>query len=246
MVDPAALLWMGLIALFILQCRRKHYLEAAIVGGLVVLLTVFGGTSVTEQLLKALERPYYSSVPLSVPEADVVVVLGGHLSSGDAEPHGFDAGYAFDRVIAGVELIRAGKGKLLLLGGGAAGLPPNQVTEYSLIEPWISRWNLSDVPVEHIGLRANTYEEAEAVKEMMDSRGWTNVTLVTSAWHMKRSEAVFRTAGVNVQPVACDFLTFPSRPSYLIPQTFNLVRLNVFIREKIGWAYYRARGWITD
>ena len=125
MVDPAALLWMGLIALFIFQCRRKHYGEAGIVGCFVVLLTVFGGTSVPDQLLRSLERPYYSTAPLSVQEADVVVVLGGHLSAGEGEPHGFDSERAFDRLIAGIELIRAGKGKLLLLGGGAAGLPPS-------------------------------------------------------------------------------------------------------------------------
>jgi uncharacterized SAM-binding protein YcdF (DUF218 family) len=246
LLDPAALLWLGLIGLCLFQIRRKRYLEASIVGCFILLLTVFGGTTVPDHLTRALESPYFSEEPLSVSEADVVIVLGGHLSLGAGEPHGFDAGEAIDRLLTGVELVRAGKGKLLLLGGGAAGLGPDKVTEFSVVEPWVSSWNLLDVPMEHIGICANTFEEAEAVKTLMDLRSWSKVILVTSAWHMKRSEAVFRSRGVNVQPVACDFRSFPSRPSYLIPQAGKLVGLGVYLREKIGWHYYRARGWITD
>jgi uncharacterized SAM-binding protein YcdF (DUF218 family) len=246
LVDPAALLWLGLIALCLFQIRRKHYLEAGIVGCLVLLLTVFGGTTVPDHLTRALESPYFSEDPLSVSEADVVIVLGGHLSLGAGEPHGFDSGDAVDRLLAGVALIRAGKGKLLLMGGGAAGMGPNKVTEFSVVEPWISSWNLLDVPVEHVGLCANTFEEAKAVRRLVDSRGWKRVILVTSALHMKRAEGVFRSAGVPVIPVACDFRSFPLPRAYMIPQSGRLRGLGALLNEKIGWAYYRARGWIKD
>ncbi|MBT5706355.1 YdcF family protein [Verrucomicrobia bacterium] len=244
LVDPAALLWLGLIFLFLFQIRRKHYLEASIVGGFVFLLTVFGGTTVSDHLTRGLESPYFSEEPMSVSEADVVLVLGGHLSLGAGEPHGFDSGESIDRLLAGVELVRAGKGKLLLMGGGAAG--PSQASEFSVIEPWVSSWNLLDVPLEHIGLCANTFEEAKAVKLLVDSRGWSRVILVTSALHMKRAEGVFRSAGVPVIPVACDFRSFPLPPAYLIPSARRLRGLGAFLNERIGWAYYRSRGWITD
>lgn len=246
LIDPAAILWIGLIALCYFQCRRKHYLEAGIVGGFIVFLTVFGGTTTTDHLVRNLESPYYSEDPLAVPEADVVIVLGGHLSSGEGEPHGFDSGEAIDRLLAGIELVRNGKGKLLLLGGGGAGLPPSKLTEFSVVEPWISSWNLLDVPVEHIGLQANTYEEARAVQEMAESRGWSQIILVTSALHMRRAEAVFKGAGVVVTPVACDFRSYPMWPAYLVPSAGRLYDFRSFLHEEIGWIYYASRGWITD
>lgn len=43
----------------------------------------------------------------------------------------------------------------------------------------------------------------------MESRGWQRAMLVISAIHMRRAEAVFRTTGVNIVLVACDFKSVP-------------------------------------
>ena len=171
LVDPVAILWLLLIVLGIFWLARKRYRPALIVFSVVAFLTVFGGTGVSGWLLATLERPYYRENPLNVPDADIVFVLGGHVRRGDGELHGFDARESVDRLLAGVALARAGKAKVLLLGGGAAGDEGPQISEYAATKDWLESWNLP-VAIEHLGILKNTYEEVRAAKILMEERQW--------------------------------------------------------------------------
>ena len=113
------------------------------------------------------------------------------------------------------------------------------------------RWKLIDSPVLHLGICANTHEEALKTMEMIKLKGWRSVYLVTSASHMRRSEAVFRSAGIKTIPVACDFQGYPPSGEWrfserytLLPQSVRLNLLRVYLHEQVGWLYYRSRGWI--
>ena len=93
-----------------------------------------------------------------------------------------------------------------------------------------------------------TRDEAVRVHELVKSKNWETLYLVTSAWHMKRAEAVFRKHGVNVQPVGCDFkgyaTTAKKRRWKLFPQSGNFQKLYELAHEMVGYQYYRWRGWI--
>ena len=244
LLDPAALLWLALIVYAIIQCRRKRYIEASFSTIVALLLSAFGGTTLTEQLVRTLEEPYYLGLSEEIAVSDVVLVLGGHASSAEGEPHGFDAGAAFDRVLTGIELVRSGKGGRLFLGGGAAGSSQPLVPEFDLINPWIERWELLDLPVGHLGLCRNTREEALKARKMADEQGWGRVILVTSALHMRRAEAVFEKTGLDVAPIACDFRSKPTGPNVLIPSSGRLYLLRAYLHEIVGVFSYRIRGWI--
>ncbi len=246
LIDPVALVWLGIICLAVFLWRRKRYAESSVLFGVCVMLSLFGGSTLPHVLIASIEKPYFGTELSQVPEADVVIVLGGHVSIGEGEPHGFDSGDAIDRVLAGVELIRAGKGKLLLMGGGAADPPPHKLTEYDVIKPWLERWDLVDTPVRHLQLCRNTFEEAQAVRRMKEEEDWAEIILVTSAIHMRRAEAVFESAGVSVTPVACDFRSLPRRHNYLIPSSSGLLNLRYWLHETVGIQTYRWRGWIKD
>ena len=248
LIDPAALIWLSLLILAAFHYCRKHRLEASVHLGLALLLSLFAGTSFGSVLIYGLEKPYYREGETKVEEGSVVVVLGGYLNAATWEPHGFDAGSAVDRLLAGVELVRSGKAELLLLGGGSADWRFSK-TEASVVTPWAERWNLIDVPIENIGLCRNTREEALAVQLFLETRGLERVVLVTSALHMKRAEAVFRKVGVAVEPVACDFssdaMILGEPFDYnLIPKSGRMTDLHRYLRECVGWMAYRARGWI--
>ena len=113
-----------------------------------------------------------------------------------------------------------------------------------MIEPWIKRWDLTDVPVDTLGDAGNTYGESQAVKKLMDDNGWSKIFLVTSASHMPRSQAVFESSGVKVIPVACDFQSNPLSRWTFFPSSGGLDELRLFLIEKAGWLYYRTKGWI--
>ena len=65
--------------------------------------------------------------------------------------------------------------------------------------------------------------------------------LVTSAWHMKRSEAEFRKYFKNVQPLPAGFLySSPTGASAVrfIPQSQYLLKNTLIFREYVGRLWY--------
>ena len=244
LLQPVVMIWLVLIAMGGWQVYRKQYRWAGVNGAMVLFLFLFGSTTLPDWLLGSLEKPYLNSKLDANATADAVVVLGGYTSGGEEEPTGLDAGEAFDRILTGVELIRAGRAKRLYVGGGNFEIDSGVKSELSVIEPWLNRWNLTDVPIATLGDCGNTYGEARAVKKLMDENGWEKIFLVTSAWHMPRARAVFESSGVVVIPVGCDFRSVPGGSQVFFPQNSRLGLMRIYLQEKVGWMYYRSKGWI--
>ena len=220
-------------------------------GFTVILIFVVGGTPLSNNLLSTLEQPYFRKSLETVPVCDAVVVLGGALKkhAGVEEPLGFDASDSSDRFLAGIHLIKRGKATNLVLGGGSFGSAQNKQSESKVLSTWVESWQLIDATVHQLGICANTREEAVRVAEMVKKFNWTRLILVTSAAHMRRAESVFKSSGVDVIPVACDFQGYPKRGSFLdrwrvLPSSGRFITMKNYLHEKVGWLYYRSRGWI--
>ena len=243
LLQPVALLWVALIAMGGWQVYRKQYRWAGINGAFVLILFILGSTSASRALIGTLERPFLAGADANA-TADAVIVLGGFTSGGREEPAGMDVGDAFDRVLAGLELVKSGRAKQIVFGGGWFESSEGRQSELSVLEPWLKRMNLADVPVSSLGTCANTYEESVAAKKLMDENGWERVFLVTSAWHLPRAWAVFESSGVKVIPVGCDFRSVPGDSWVLFPQLRRLDNFRIYLTEKVGWMYYRSKGWV--
>ncbi len=244
LLQPVVIIWIILIAMCVWQLIKKEYRWSLINGCLVSFMFLFGSTPLSGWLIDTLEKPYLNILLDDNATADAVVVLGGYTSGGDEELTGIDANDSFDRILTAIELIREGRADRLYVGGGMTGTGENKKSEHSVIEPWIKRWDLTDVPVDTLGDAGNTYGESQAVKKLMDDNGWSKIFLVTSASHMPRSQAVFESSGVKVIPVACDFKSIPLSRWTFFPSSWRLDKLRVFLIEKAGWLYYRTKGWI--
>ena len=244
LLHPVAIIWLILIAMCGWQFYKRQHRWAAINGGMVLFLFLFGSTTLSSSLIGTLEKPYIGGIIDRNATADAVVVLGGYVSGGDEELTGIDASGAFDRILTGIELVRAGKADRLFVGGGLFKTDDGKKSEFSVIEPWIRRWDLTDVPIDTLGDSGNTYGESQAVRKLMHKNGWSKIFLVTSAWHMPRAQAVFESSWVEVIPVGCDFRSIPKGKLKFFPQSDRLESLHMFLREKFGWIYYRSKGWI--
>ena len=251
LLNPVALVWLVLVG-FCGWCIYRRRTKLAIgSGGMVVVLYILGASPFSSWLLGKLEHPYIREGWKGLPAADAIVVLGGALGAGKMrEPTGFNVGSNFDRFLAGIELVHLGKAPNLVLGGGSAKTGGRINTEAELLEPWLKRQQLN-VKILDLGVCANTREEARRVLELKEEYGWKRIILVTSAWHMRRAEAVFRSTGVGIIPVACDFSgSHPGGQSpffqrYLpVPVGGRLEQFRMYLHEEFGWLYYRSRGWI--
>ena len=99
-----------------------------------------------------------------------------------------------------------------------------------------------------------TAEEAQDIDQLAQQQGWNRILLVTSAVHMPRSLSTFRQrSGLEVIPVTCDFL-LPGRQHFgkpalgslvqdLLPDAGALYLSSVALKEHLGLALYRLKGW---
>ena len=177
--------------------------------------------------------------------------MGGNERASAYDVYGFAIGQSDERILTAAELVRLGKAKTLVLGGSAEGIPGRPgVPTMALVRNWLVSSGLATTRVTHLGICANTHDEAIEFRRLKDAEGWQRVILVTSALHMRRAEAVFRKQGVDVTPVACDFQVygvsggsgsgFPSP----FPRQRRLDLLSLYLHEQIGWWVYKWRGWI--
>ena len=152
-----------------------------------------------------------------------------------------------DRFFAGLELFRTGKAPRLLFTGGSSPFRPGQLPEgqHYLQEAavlGVPEAAMSSTPPVH-----NTAEEAVAIRRLLPARQ-SRVLLVTSAFHMRRSQRLFEHQGIQVLPFPVDFQARgrwagpPWRdPIQWLPSASALNSSTHALRELLGRLVYRAR-----
>ena len=225
-------------------------------GGGIALIWLFAMPFTSRQLIWGLEEQSAALTPVVIPKADAVVVLGGGLRPALAPRQGVEVAEGGDRLLTGLRLMRQGKARLLVASGGRVSFTAGDPA------PPEAHW-ARDLAVE-LGLPAGqillnaqsrtTAEEARDIGALGRARNWRRVLLVTSAFHMPRSLASFRQrSGLEVIPVACDY-QLPSRQNFrkptaghviksALPDAEHLFLSSVALKEHLGLALYRLRGW---
>ena len=249
--EPLGLFWLLLLLLIAWRAYRREWNRLVLPALLAAVTFVFCSTSLSNHLLASLERPYAGVDISKLPQADAVVMLGGQIAASANDIFRFHVTDAADRVITAIELVRQGKARALVFGGGDHGAGPGGLTEGEALEHWIRAWQVSNanVPIYILGSSTSTREEAERAKTLIQREGWHRIILVTSAFHMKRSEAVFRNLNIPVTCVACDFRalsSFEEMGSFgLFPRLGGLEMLGIYLHEEVAWWMYRLRGWVA-
>ncbi len=249
--DPCAWVWFGLLAAAAWNFRRRARKAAWLLAGLAVLLSLVEALRVPERLLAGKERSYWlapdpAANPQAFAGAQAVVMCGGVLNVSARDFTGANYTDAVNRFLKAVELAKLLQ-RPLVLGGGLAG-GADTLLESVFERKWLASWGQTDLQVLELGRCENTHDEALSAAKIARDQGWTNIVLVTSAYHMDRALAVFQHAGLQVIPIGCDFHAMPalSRKTSLkiLPSTGSAENLRRYLTESVGLAYYRLRGWI--
>lgn len=92
-----------------------------------------------------------------------------------------------------------------------------------------------------------THDDIRYLKPLLAGAGIDRVLLVTPATDMRRAEAVFHRAGIDVTPVATAS-SVPSNPFITLrphlPSVSGLSGSSRVVHEWLGYAFYRVRGWL--
>lgn len=250
LLEPPALVWLILSLIIVPHLRRRRWRALLLPGFAWVVLTVTGSLPVSHHLLASLEDDWVPVSLAALPECDAIVMLGGGLEPSANEPAGMHLQVGADRLFTALELARQGKGRELVIGGGVFDLQGGgRISEADGVREWIKKdWPGITIPLRSLGGCADTHDEAVRVAALVREKGWTRVILVTSAFHMTRSKAVFEKAGVPVLPVPCNYLSGPMRGRpvawFAVPNAAYLATFETWMHETVGWWGYRMRGWI--
>ncbi len=184
----------------------------------------------------------------SVPTADAIVMLGGAVGMPRPPRRHPDLNDASDRVWHATRLYRAGKAPLVIASGGTLPWKDQRYREAPIMQTLLTDWGVSADSILLESNSANTYQNATYTAELVAKHGFDRVLLVTSALHMRRALATFRSAGVPAVPAATDYQVVEEEQTMLdlAPDVGALSGSTAAIREYVGYLVYRWRGWIES
>lgn len=240
-LNLSTLLVLAALVLCFVRLRRWAF-AAGLAAFLVLALSTW--TTLGALLLHPLEDRFARPADLPA-DVDGIVVLGGGLEGGiNLVRGGYDLNASGDRFVETAVLARrfpdarilisGGRASLLLAGEGDAESGPRLLEALGVAR---SRMILED-------RSRDTYENALFSRRLADPKPGETWLLVTSAFHMPRSVAVFQKAGFPVLPWPCDYKTAGDETFGLAADNpiDSLQNATTAIREWIATLAYWATG----
>jgi len=240
-VDPICIVFILLVIAFFVVLRSAKKKSGALVLLLaIVLLYGFSIEPVSNYLSWNLEKDYIQERPNpGKTSVDVVVVLGGGVydirTLGETFPHRETTA----RVVHGVQMFKTYKARQLV----CAGKGERQITEAAVMARLAEDLGVPKEKIRPDEKSGNTYEHAVEFDKMFSDKN-IRIGLVTSAFHMKRSEIEFRKYFKNVTPLPAGYLySSPAGTPALryIPQSVRLFDNALILREFVGRLWYSMK-----
>ncbi len=247
---PVGLAGVLLLISFFLKSRKWR---SRLVFGGFLLIWLMGNNWTASFLLRSLEWQYLPRE--KYPQADAIVILGGGTLPAEFPRQTVELNFAGDRVIYGARLYKAGVAPVVVVTGGNL---PWTSTEGSPATDMVEFLVFLGVPEEAILVEsesANTYENAFNTREILESFSADTIILVTSPLHMPRSVPLFEKQGFTTIPAPTDYTvtrsqnqkpfsqTWPDLFFSLFPSASALNDTTLALKEYVGIAVYRLRGW---
>lgn len=241
--QPANLSLLTLLAatLLLLAGRRRAGMTLVVLLALSAL--VISTVPIGAWLLRPLEERFARVEPVGT--VDGIIVLGGAVEPritavrGEAALNG-----AAERMVAFVALARRHPRAALVFAGGSGVLWDQQHKEAMVARRLLRDLGLGERPVAYEDASRNTRENGVNAMALVKPRTGERWLLVTSARQMPRAVGVFRKIGWDVVAYPTDYLTAGDEAvSPWIDLAGGVALLTAGLREWIGLAWYRLRGW---
>jgi uncharacterized SAM-binding protein YcdF (DUF218 family) len=241
---------LALQAVGLVAWARGHRKAAAAAIGTGFAVLLFASLPAGSNGFRGRVERLYLPLPMeAIPTADAIVVLGGGIGPPLPPRRSADLGPAADRVLHAARLYRAGKAPVVIASGGtvpwrASGTEGAHSMRGLLVEWGVPREAIIEEAASH-----DTHTNCVRTRELAEQRGYGRVLLVTSALHMRRALATCRSAGLDAVPAPTDYAVVDGRgddPLRYVPTPTALNTNHQVLRELLGYAVYRFRGWITD
>jgi uncharacterized SAM-binding protein YcdF (DUF218 family) len=240
-LDPLFIVFILLLTTLIIFLRNSKKKSDALLLFLCIILIYGAGIApVANYLCYYLEKDYMHNQNTGTKNnIDAVVVLGSGTKNINALKSTFNESMESLRLLHAAVVFHETGAKYLVCSGKGDGKVSEAKTMAKLAEEL-------GVPKEKIMIEPdsiNTGENAAKVSRLLDNKD-LRIGLVTSAFHMKRSEREFKKYFHNVLPLPAHYLY--SSPSgnviiQYIPQSEELNKTSVAFKEIIAQLWYRLK-----
>lgn len=230
-----------IIALILLMLTRKRRTGLFILTTGTILLLVLSVPPLSQRALLTLEQTY--PILETPPDAQWIVVLGGGSRGNDNWPPATRLGESsLYRIAEGVRLAKLLPDARIITSGGCGN---EDISTAHLMKQTAVSWGIDPERIIVHSTPRNTAQEALEVASIADTKDV--IILVTSAFHMQRSMALFQGRGVSAVPAPAGHLIDPAPQNrhigHFLPSSGNLKYAEIFLWEKIGkaWAFLRGQ-----
>jgi len=197
-------------------------------------------------LMRPLENRFPAIAVQDLAKADVVVMLGGMIDANSRRGSRPEFGSAVDRLSASLEIIFHKKADFVLVSGGSGLMLQGGLREGDVLRNYLAAQGFSAQKILSESVSRNTRENAVESGKIISARRLTKIVLVTSAFHMPRSVACFRKAGIEVIPYPVDYRAAErsSFPESFFPSAQGIDDFSTAVRELVGLLAYKLAGYI--
>jgi uncharacterized SAM-binding protein YcdF (DUF218 family) len=237
-------LLIGLVLLWLTKIQKTG--KAIMTFGAIVLAILSYG-SFSDLLLIPLERQYH---PLIIESADgglsspdsihsvkwIVLLGGGHVADPGIPVTSQISNESLTRLVECVRIHRLITGSKIILSGGAVYDSSSEASTFAKVAE-ILNVNARDIVLDD--LSRDTEEQAQNIRSIV---GHDRFVLVTSAYHMPRSMAIFEKAGLNPIPAPTDHLVKGRQmksPEDFYPSSMGLFKAEHAMHEYLGLLWLR-------
>ncbi len=246
--EPVGLAWLGLCTWLAAAIKRNQGVEVWLASGTWLTYSTLCCTALPSILLTSIEQVFPVRPVSSLLAADAIICLGGGASPAPSEPLGIHLRGPADRLATALLLAQAGKAPTLVLGGGQYRVQGEWRSEADAVGAVLFDQRWSPAEIVSLGHCTNTRDEALKVARLAQTRGWKQLYLVSSAYHLPRAVRTFERVGLNVIPIPCNYQSAISTgepPIWLsAPSISALSQFQLWFHETLGSISYRWRRWI--
>ncbi|PKN39113.1 MAG: hypothetical protein CVU62_02625 [Deltaproteobacteria bacterium HGW-Deltaproteobacteria-2] len=223
--------------LFLLNCKKKN--SALIL--LLSIVLIYGASiaPVANYLCYYLEKDYINNQNVGSKNIDAIIVLGGGTKDIHALKTTFNSGIESLRVLHAVVVYNKTGTRFFVCVGKGEG----KVSEAQAMAKLAQSLGVPNEKIRIEPNSKNTSENASEVNKMFGDRK-INIGLVTSAFHMKRSESEFKKYFTNVVPLPAHYLYSSPGKNVVIkymPQSEELYKTSLALKEITGQLWYRLK-----
>lgn len=246
---PLPFCFAALVAGLVLMCYPKRArLGRALAIAAVALLVLLSNSFVSKWLVQPLEArhpaipdfTHGAPLPAALAGCRFVVVLGGgNGNSPGVSANNLLSSSSISRLTEGVRVLRVLPEARLIVSGPGDGRRPSHAR---VLGRAAQALGVAAERILYIEDARDTEEEARATQRLAAG---APVAVVTSAWHMPRAMALFRSAGQTAVACPADFRAHTGEPLTIDAFLFDaesLGRSTFALRERLGYLWIWLRG----